>query len=119
MPSRSQHEARARSNEALYGHLQVTATDTFSDWEATSLFYTGLHLVEALLATVSVHPTDHQARQESVGTYLKPAYRAYRQLRELSERARYEPNVEITAQQVGWALGWLQQVRAEVDKELP
>jgi len=117
MPSRPEHEARAGRNEALCRHLHVTAAGTFLDWEATSLFYAGVHLVEAFLATVSLHPAGHQERQESVGTYLKPAHGAYRQLEELSARARYNAHVEITPANVADALMWFQQVKSGVSAE--
>jgi len=119
MPSRPEHEARAEHNERLYAHLRVTAPNAFLDWETTSLFYAAVHLVEALLATINLHPMGHQERLELASVHLKAGYHPYRQLEELSQRARYNAKVQITSQEVAEALACFRRVRDAIVRELP
>ena len=119
MSSRWEHEARATHNQDLFAHLTATAAGVFPDWEATSLFYVAVHLVEALLAVRGLHSRDHRERRGHVMRYLPTAHAVYRQLEYLSRDARYAPEVSVTPQHLAEAVGWLQQVRAEVRRELP
>jgi hypothetical protein len=96
MPSRSDHLAKAESNQrlaiALQGGSQV-------DWSVTVLFYAALHLIEATLAP-HLHSTSHIVRDHNVQHHpdLQPIYQHYRHLYRRSLDARYNCVVFTTLQ---------------------
>jgi hypothetical protein len=64
----------------------------FPDWLVTAEFYTALHVVDAYLATNNIHPTTHTLRGQCIFTdlALRPIYREYQDLENLSRDVRYE-----------------------------
>lgn len=88
MPSRDEHLAKARHNEAFVASLVGTG---YQDWRATGAFYAAVNYVDAYLAIEDVHPPDHRARDSYVGLdqHLMVLYGAYRRLKRDSEDARY------------------------------
>ena len=97
MPALQQHLAQAVRNEEFsdaIGGLQIR----FTQWEITALFYSGLHYVDAFLATQEQHPSNHQERRRLVGQHT--TLRAeYENLYDLSIKARYA-TTEFTSQDV-------------------
>jgi hypothetical protein len=88
VPSRSQHLAKAETNQRLSLALQSGPN---LDWSATVLFYAALHLVEAVLAP-HVHSVNHTARFGHVRNHphLHPIFFHYRELYNVSLQSRYE-----------------------------
>lgn len=63
MPGRDRHDAQAKWNEGLYAALgKSAATQSFTDWSVTILFYSAVHSVEAFLATHKEHSHSHRDR---------------------------------------------------------
>lgn len=91
MPDQQKHLAQARRNEDLYNHLAQVAPQ-FVDWQITALFYAALHYIDAYLAIKSVHPNNHEERNQYMGmvSHLKPIYVQYQDLQNRSRDARYE-----------------------------
>ena len=97
MPALQQHIAQGVRNEELaeaIGGLQIR----FTQWEITALFYSGLHYVDAFLATQEQHPSNHQERRRLVGQ-LTTLRAEYENLYGLSIKARYDME-EFTRQDV-------------------
>lgn len=97
MPALQQHIAQVVRNEEFantIGGFQAR----FTQWEITALFYSGLHYMDALLATQGHHPSNHQERRRLVGQ-LTSLQREYENLYDLSIKARYDTN-EFTPQDV-------------------
>lgn len=72
------------------------------------MFYTAIHLTEALLADKSVHPEGHGARVNDVGDeWGVGAADLFEELRDLSQQWRYSaqaPNAEDVSAAKDWAL---------------
>ncbi len=66
-------------------------TTKFLDWAVTSIFYAGMHYIEAYFATRGVHSSDHRTRDSSVlrDPDLRPLYRDFNELKNHSINARY------------------------------
>lgn len=72
--------------------------DTYIEWEATILFYAGLHCVDMFLAALSnpIHPTEHKERRKYVSLYLKNIATDYEGLYQKSRWARYgDKNINV------------------------
>jgi len=88
MSSKEDHLWQADHNESLYSQLFATE---FLDWAVTGIFYSGLHYVDAYLATKDIHPSTHAVRTPLVESEsnLRRIYAQYRRLKDKSEAARY------------------------------
>jgi len=89
LSSKDEHVAQAEHNEFF-----VAETDNpFFDWKLTGIFYSALQYVDAYLATKNIHPPDHGDRNWNMGidSKFKPILRDYRDLKNESRTARYEP----------------------------
>jgi hypothetical protein len=89
LASKDEHLAQAEHNEFF-----VSSTDNpFFDWKLIGMFYSALQYVDAYLATQNIHPPDHGERSRQMGNFLKfrPILRDYRDLKNESRTARYEP----------------------------
>ncbi len=60
------------------------------DWVVTLLFYEALHAVEARLVPHYGSSADHKARNQRVAKTLPRIFAQYKDLYELSRRARYQ-----------------------------
>jgi hypothetical protein len=78
----------------------------FIDWQVTTCFYVGVHLINAFLAKeADLHFGSHQKVQDAISPDSSIAktrldndtYLAYKKLRNLSRRARYLCNHENTS----------------------
>jgi hypothetical protein len=87
VPSRSEHLAKAESNQRLAIAFQ---SDPHVDWSVTVLFYAALHLVEATLAPI--HSMNHTDRNQNIqqDPHLQAIYLLYRELYRRSLDARYD-----------------------------
>ena len=101
MPSKNAHLGQAEHNAELYGVLDRTR---FSDWAATLLFYECLQYVDAFLAAQppsphGMHPGKHEDRDNAVNRIkeLRPIYADYRDLKDGSRNARYNPPTRYSA----------------------
>lgn len=97
MPALQQHLAQAVRNEEFANTLTSIQT-RFTQWEITALFYSGLHYIDAFLATQEQHPSNHQERRRMVGQ-LTTLRAEYENLYGLSIKARYDIE-EFTCQDV-------------------
>lgn len=104
MPERKYHLAKVKYNLDVSTHLLNTTK--YTDWAVTALFYSALHLVDAVLdgeADLSKderHPRKHSAnansgnggrgRNQLVQALMGPIRKEYRSLEEASRRARYD-----------------------------
>jgi hypothetical protein len=81
VPSRSEHLAKAESNQRLAIAFQ---NGPHVDWSVTVLFYAALHLVEAALAPV--HSANHADRNQNIqhDPHLNAIYPYSRELYRLS-----------------------------------
>ncbi len=92
MPTTSEHLARARQNLRFAESFDLDSTP-YLDWVVAAYFYAGLHLVDALLyQREKIHGGHHETRSRYVRqkSYLKQISRAYHELKDHSENARYE-----------------------------
>jgi len=89
MPSIDEHLEQARHNEDLLTGLD---RDQFGDWAMTVLFYSGLHWIDALLASKNIHPERHEVRDRLVwkNLELRPIAKDYLSLKTRSVNARYD-----------------------------
>jgi hypothetical protein len=95
VPSRSEHLAKAESNQRLAIAFQ---NGPHVDWSVTVLFYAAWHLVEAALAPV--HSTSHADRNQNIQRHphLNAIYPYCRELYRRSLDARYDCVVFRTVQ---------------------
>jgi hypothetical protein len=92
VPTAPEHLARAKQNLRLAESFNLDSTP-YLDWVVAFYFYAALHLVEALLHyREGIHGGHHETRNRYVRekTYLKEINRAYQELKDYSENARYE-----------------------------
>ena len=89
MPSRDEHLATSRANEALAARL---AEMREYGWSVTCLFYSLLHLVEAYLQGRDMPSANHGERYFRIREdgSLSSIQRRYVLLKHESENARYE-----------------------------
>lgn len=93
MASKDAHLWQANHNETFYSQLLTTE---FLDWAVTAIFYSGLHYVDAYLATKNgdpkyAHPPTHEVRTPLVAreSNLRRIFPQYERLKNKSEAARY------------------------------
>jgi len=88
VPSRQEHIDKARYNGGVARRLEAIPV---YDWAVTTMFYSALHLVDAVLAANNIHPTTHADRNNRIqrNPALAAHWRDYRHLRDRSEDARY------------------------------
>ncbi len=93
MPGKSAHIKKAERN------LKLSEEDIFNpektkylDWYVTTLFYTAVHYVDAILATIDIHPTQHKYRKSLVYKVspLPLIQHEYSMLIQASRRSRYD-----------------------------
>jgi hypothetical protein len=98
VPSTDKHAGQAKHNEAFFA---VVPKDTYSDWAATTLFYTAVQMVDAYLASriPEIHPSNHSERDRQFATdpRLQGLWRHYRTLKDYSRDARYRPPTRFTS----------------------
>jgi hypothetical protein len=106
VPSASDHEQQADSNEKFYNELGAENT-TRSDWAMTTLFYCAIHDVQAVAIRkgwrvkyqgAKRFPEDHNERLRIVSKHLQPIEAEYRSLKDWSEGARYRCETFNSAQ---------------------
>jgi hypothetical protein len=95
MPSLDAHLAAARGNHDLMTYLQTHRLSTDAGWVAVIAFYTALHTVEAVFASLRhggvEHTATHYERRNvlrNVRQYLK-VWQHYRPLHDAASDARY------------------------------
>ena len=90
MPDRDDHLAQANHNKKFYHSFDV---QNYSDWAATVLFYTGLHYIDAFLATHHIDPGSHDVRDKYITQLheLRQISGHYFALKNSSRTARYYP----------------------------
>jgi hypothetical protein len=89
MPNEITHTRQAEQNERLSRGL-ILLSPQLMDWGVTACFYTALHLVDAYLSRLGIHPNNHAEREEHIRRHLRPIWMDYRRLKRLSLRARYD-----------------------------
>jgi len=95
MPSLDAHLATARSNYDLMTYLRTNRLNTDAGWVAVIAFYTALHVIEAVFATLRLggveHTSTHYERRNvlrNVRQYSK-LWQHYRPLFTAASDARY------------------------------
>jgi hypothetical protein len=88
MPNKEKHLQQALHNRAFYNTL---TNPQYLDWSVNVLFYTALQYIDAYLATVNVHPSNHADRLKwvSLEHNIKSVYGDYQRLKDESESGRY------------------------------
>ena len=97
MPTVDEHLAKVVHNSSFLDQLQGILDqlqgimDRYADWIITVYFYIALHLIDAYLATNSIHPPTHHLRDSYIrrDPRLHVIYGDYRYLEDLSRDARY------------------------------
>lgn len=89
MSSKDEHLAQAVHNEDFVAEID----NPFFDWKLTGIFYAALQYVDAYLATRNLHPPDHGERTKYIhgDPKFRPIRFDYRDLKNESRTARYEP----------------------------
>ena len=90
MPSKQEHLNKAEHNERFANQFTLNTTP-YLDWVVTAFFYSAIHFVEAYLATISRHSTDHRVRDSDMqrNPKLRTIYDEYSNLKNDSTNARY------------------------------
>ncbi len=90
MPSRKEHISKAEHNEKFAKHFTLNTTP-YLDWVVTAFFYSAVHYVEAFLATIAKHSSDHRVRDSNLRRtpQLNVIYVEYNNLKNDSINARY------------------------------
>jgi len=85
-----EHNRVAQHNEKANRYVQVKPE--FVDWDVTTLFYSALHYADAILSRTYNAPdfNNHDDRESFMRRNNIPFYSPYRQLREASQKARYD-----------------------------
>ena len=118
MADGSLHLAAARSTARLAASLDETASDG-SEWVPTLIFYTAIHLTEALLAEKGIHPEGHGARSNAIGgEWGEGAQDLFEELRDLSEQWRYSAR-RPTPRDVRASKEWAQQLTSITGQDWP
>ena len=95
MPTQSQHRTKARGNRDFLREIDPAAR---ADWAVTVAFYTAVHLVEGVRATIGQHSVNHRDRLSHVGSRHRAIASEFHELYYASLAARYEANSDFYAQ---------------------
>lgn len=109
MPSQQEHLWQYRHNASFVTFLRTSeGASIYMDWEITAMFYTLLHLVDAILVGKGYKPNDHQGRNGYVNRVdsFRQVRRDYMALASYSHAARY--GVSIDAEKLSKARGAFQ-----------
>ena len=118
MPEGPLHLAAAESTARLAAYLDQTQQDGH-EWVPTLIFYTAIHLTEALLAEKGTHPEGHTARSNAVGDeWGDGAEDLFEELRDLSQQWRYSARPPTPAD-VGAAKEWAHQLVSMMGQDWP
>lgn len=99
MPSAPKHQQQAADNEDFYRRVLGGASASRTDWAMTTIFYTAVHEVQALIVRkgwrVRDHgqlrvPKTHEQRLRAIHRYCRQLEGDYRNLKTWSEGARYD-----------------------------
>lgn len=89
MPNTDSHLQQATRNESFVSHIEK-ATEPFTDWALTGLFYSAVHYAEAFFALSNTHSLSHPSRSSLIGhRFPRSISIAYEKLRNAAYRARY------------------------------
>ena len=92
MPSYSEQSAHNKNAHDLLG----TRSPEYLDWQITALFYSALHSFNHHFELRGIRkPENHRQRSRLIARELPSTYDEYRNLKSLSEQARYGGRVEI------------------------
>ncbi len=109
MPSQQEHLWQYRHNASFVTFLRTSeGASLYMDWEITAMFYTLLHLVDAILVEKGFKPNDHQGRNGYVNRVdsFRQIRHDYMALASYSHAARY--GVSIDAVKLSKARGAFQ-----------
>lgn len=93
MPAGEKHLLKYNSNKELIGsELFDPKTTLYRDWLITITFYSAVHLIEKVFASVQFHSTSHINRDEDIMKFpiLVPIAARYTLLEIQSKKARYQ-----------------------------
>ena len=89
-PTLEWYREQSDHNRVFYELVHATWPDKYHDWKVTPLFYSGLHRINYwLVRETGRAPESHFERKRLVGRKLPQVFKDYRDLYELSMRARY------------------------------
>ncbi len=97
MPLLKDHLDQVNKNIKFLGFLSQSNDTEYLDWKVTVCFYTGLHIINAYLASHSLQYRKHKevfdvisfTNTTSAVSLEEPIYMAYRKLSNLSRLSRY------------------------------
>ena len=118
MPTKDEHVAKASGNEKFA--LSIVLKDKIHiDWALISMFYAGVHYVEAYLATIGQHIRSHETRDKFVArdTNLRSVYNNYSDLKYFGYNARYEVS-NFDAKTVSDAAKHLSAIKTKLKRQL-
>ena len=97
----SEQSAHNKNAHDLLG----TRSPEYLDWQITALFYSALHLFNHHFELRGIRkPENHRQRSRLIAHELPSTYDEYRNLKSLSEQARYGGRAEITASSIRTAV---------------
>lgn len=102
MPALAQHKAAAKRFLSLYEAIP----GDYPEGKAIALFYSALHLVEAVAASQGVHNRTHSDRRNYITDNHRSMWQHFRPLWEASEQARYmaDGGFKMNSEQIEYQL---------------
>lgn len=104
MPNVADHVINSQSNDRMTGCMSANG---FKDWAITTMFYSAVHLVEAVrFAKTRGHSYAHSDRRRFVKFHMPEISSAFKMLEESSRQARYmcwrfsKRDIKVAAQQL-------------------
>ena len=89
-PTLEWYKEESEQNRRFYELLQATWPDKFHNWKVNALFYSALHMINYwLVRQTGRAPRNHIERKRRVRGELPQVFKDYRDLYEMSMRARY------------------------------
>jgi len=119
-----EHYARYQHNVELAQRILHSLPED-SDWTCVVLFYAALHLMTAYLAAkhnISFDPTEsgHLERKKAMDRCpeLRDSPLRYRNLKDISEQVRYDPEFIFAKHHLQQVMGHLNKITAIVEPKL-
>ncbi len=88
MPSTTQHKLQFQHNLDFLSTFYPNTP--YLDWATTVYFYTAVHLIEAVFASLGIHCGNHSQRHGEVNSRLPTIAKHYMRLYNASRSSRYQ-----------------------------
>ena len=89
MPNSTDHLRYAEEHESFSNYL--ITQNKYLGWAITGVFYAAIHYIEAFLATVNIHSSQHRTRDSIIAKNenLREVFQDFQELKNYSIQARY------------------------------